>query len=194
MTKYILVRHGEPTYKELISLGYDKDKFSWAPLTEKGILDVEKISENKIFENSDILICSPYTRAMQTASIIGSRYNLKINPEILLHEWLPSTFATNEEFIYKIHLARKEWKLKYENPDFVYSSSFESFESVTNRVLGVLEKYTDYDKVIVVAHGILISMLFDNEVRLHTAEFTTITSDELEEKFDFHPKTLKKKY
>ena len=191
MTKFVLVRHGEPTYDELLSLGYEKDKFSWAPLTKEGILDVEKTAENEIFKNSDILICSPYTRTMQTASIIGQKYNLKLNPEILLHEWLPSTFNTTEEFVNKIHLAYKEWNLKKENLDFVYSENFESLESVQNRALRVLEKYTNYDKVIVVAHGILISMLFDSEVRLHTAEGTTITSDELEKKYNFHSKIKK---
>lgn len=192
MTKFVLVRHGEPTYEELMALGYNKDKYSWGPLTKKGVADVLKTAENEIFENSDILISSPYTRAMQTASIIGAKHNLMINPEILLHEWLPGTFDTPSNFISTVHLAHKEWLMKKENPDFVYSDGFESFESVQNRVLKVLEKYTDYDKVIVVAHGILISMLFDSEVRLHTSEFTTITSDELAEKYDFKVKKLQR--
>ena len=192
MTKFVLVRHGEPTYDELMKLGYNKDKFSWGPLTDEGVSDVLKTAENKIFDGSDILISSPYTRAMQTASIIGAKCDLMINPEILLHEWLPGTFNSTSEFVSTIHLAYKEYLMKKENPDFVYSDNFESFEHVQKRVLSVLEKYTNYDKVIVVAHGILISTLFDTEVRLHTAEFTTITSDELSEKYDFKVKKLTK--
>jgi len=192
MTKFILLRHGEPTYDELISLGYDQDRFSWSPLTKQGVLDVQKIAENTIFKNSDILISSPYTRAMQTASIIGNRYNLPINPEVLLHEWVPGTFSSNEEFVFQIRKAYEEWVLKKENPDFVYTTDFESFESVKNRVLTVLSKYTEYDKVIVVAHGVLISTLFDAKVRLHTSDFTTITSDEIFKDKDFKVKKIKR--
>ena len=75
MTKYILVRHGQPTYEEVINLGFKGHGIALAPLTERGIEEVKKTIKNKIFEDSDILISSPYPRAMQTASIIGKKYN-----------------------------------------------------------------------------------------------------------------------
>ena len=81
MTEFILVRHGEPTYKELRDLGFKGHGFSLAPLTEKGIQEVKEISKNEVFVNSDILISSPYTRAIQTASIIANEYNMDINVE-----------------------------------------------------------------------------------------------------------------
>jgi len=67
MTKFILVRRREPTYDEVGKLGFKGHGIALAPLTSEGIKEVEKTSENKIFENSDVLISSPYTRTMQTA-------------------------------------------------------------------------------------------------------------------------------
>ena len=85
MTKFILVRHGKPTYEKLLLEGYRGKEFSWAPLSEEGVLEIEKLAQNQIFEDSDLLVSSPYTRTMQTASIIGQKYNLQINPNVLLH-------------------------------------------------------------------------------------------------------------
>ena len=196
MTKFILVRHGEPTYEEVISLGFKGHGLAFSPLTENGINEVLKTAENEFFSDSDILISSPYTRAMQTASIIGNKYNLMVNVEVLLHEWIVDTnnnYNSNEEFIKNIKLAKKEWEMYLANPNFEFSKETESLLSVRKRILSVLERYCDYDKVIVVAHGLLISMLFEKKLKLHTGEFVVTTSEELEKKFDFVPKKLVKR-
>lgn len=191
MTKFILIRHGEPTYDEVISLGFKGHGIALAPLTENGINEVLKLCENKELEGSDILISSPYTRAMQTASIIGMKHNLMVNVEILLHEWLVDVhhnYNSTYEFTKNIKLAKKEWEEYLKNPNFVFSEDTESLLSVRNRALSVLENYCSYNKVIVVTHGLLISMLFNDKVRINTGDFTIVTSEELENNFNFKPK------
>lgn len=188
MTKFILVRHGEPTYDEV-----RPNNMVLAPLTENGKNEVLKMCENEIFENSDMLISSPYTRAIQTASIIGMKYNLIVRPEFLLHEWMvcPEYICySSGKFIRNLKIAKKEWKQYLMNPDFVFSEETESLLSVRKRALFVLERYCKYNKVIVVSHGMLISMLFNDEVKLHTGDFVVVTSEELEKNFDFKPKKM----
>ena len=195
MTKFILVRHGEPTYDEVGKLGFKGHGIALAPLTKNGISEVEKTAENEIFRNSDILISSPYTRTMQTASIIANKYNLRVNVEVLLHEWIPDlthNYNTVEEFTTNIRIAKNDWQQSLINPNYVLSDKVESLESVRKRGLSVLERYCDYDKVIVVTHGLLISMLFNEKVRLHTGDFIVTNSEELEKQFDFHPIKIKK--
>lgn len=196
MTKFILVRHGEPTYDEVGKLGFKGHGIALAPLTSEGIKEVEKTSENEIFENSDILISSPYTRTMQTASIIANKYNLRVNVEVLLHEWIPDlthNYNTVEEFTNNIRIAKNEWQERLVNPNYILSDKVESLENVRKRALSVLERYCNYNKVIVVSHGLLISMLFNEKVRLNTGDFIVTTSQELEKNFDFHPKKILKK-
>lgn len=196
MTKFILVRHGKTSYDEVVSYGFKGHGIAFAPLTEDGINEVLRMCENDVFEGSDVLISSPYTRTMQTASIIGEKYNLLVNVEILLHEWIVDTtnsYNSTDEFVKNIKLAKNEWLEYLENPDFNFSECTESLLSVRKRILSVLEKYCNYDKVIVVAHGLLISMLFEQKMKLNTGDFTVITSEELEERFDFKPKRLIKK-
>ncbi len=195
MTKFIFVRHGEPTYDEVEKLGFIGSGLDLAPLTDKGIMEVKETAKNKIFENSDILIASPYTRTMQTASIIASKWGLDINVELLLHEWLPDmtyTYKESEKFRENLKIAREEWENYQNDPSFKFSDKYETLENVRKRGLSVLEKYCDYDKVIVVAHLIFISMFFKDKIKLKTGEFIVTTSEELEKNFDFHPKKLKK--
>lgn len=186
MTKYVLVRHGEPTYKEVINAGFKGHGLALAPLTKKGIQKVKKTAKNEVFKNSDILISSPYTRAMQTASIIAKENGLDINVEVLLHEWivdLNNNYNTEEQFLQNIKKAKDEWEQKQINPNFKYSDDIEALENVRNRALKVLSKYTDYNKVIVVCHGLLISMLFKEKIRLSTGDFIIITDKELNNNF-----------
>lgn len=181
MTKYILVRHGEPTYEEVEKLGFKGHGFDLAPLTENGILEVKETINDKIFGNSDILISSPYTRTMQTASIIANKYNLDINVEVLLHEWIPDltgTYHTKEEMVRNLRIARKEYGLKLEEPNLSYSDDIEPLEEVKKRGIYVLEKYSNYNKVIVVTHGMVINMLTGE--KLHTGDYALFTSEELD--------------
>lgn len=195
MTEFILVRHGEPTYDEVVDAGFRGHGLALAPLSDKGIKEVKEIAKNDIFKNSDILISSPYTRAMQTASIIAKENDLDVNVEVLLHEWIPdlsNNYNTTEEFLKLIRLAKDEYVNSKNVPDFKFSDKTESLLHVRQRAFTTLEKYINYDKVIVVCHGLLISTLFKEKVKLHTGDFVMVTSDYLEENFSFNSKVRKK--
>ena len=187
MTKFILVRHGKPFYDDVIKAGFSGHGIAFAPLSEEGIEEVEKTSKDLIFMDSDILISSPYTRAMQTASIISSRYQIPINVELLLHEWIPdlsNKYNTVSEFTRNIHIAKDEYKRGKDDPNFHYNENIESLVHVRERALEVLSKYFDYDKVIVVTHGLLINTLFDEDIRLKTGEYFVVDSDYLIRRFN----------
>lgn len=181
MTKFILVRHGQPTYDEVIKEGFKGHGIAFAPLTTKGINEVKASAENSIFESSDILISSPYTRAMQTASIIGRRYNLDVNVELLLHEWIvdySNSYNTTEQFLKNIRRAKDEYKKSLDNPLFEFSVEFESLPHVRQRAISVLQKYLSYNKVIVVSHGLLINTLL-NGIKLDTGSFVMVSSEDI---------------
>ncbi len=182
MTKFILVRHGQPTYDEIVKLGFKGTGLALAPLTPKGINDVKETAKNKTFEKADILISSPYTRAMQTASIIAQKHHLDINVEPLLHEWIPdlsNNYNTEEEFLKLIKIAKHDWELKKQNHNHICNFKTESIEHVQERAIQALSKYLDYNKVIVVSHGLLISTLFYEKIKLQTANFIIVTDSEI---------------
>lgn len=174
VTKFILVRHGEADYSTTSKLGFKGHGLDLSPLTDNGREKVKELAKKDVFKNSSILISSPYTRAMQTASIIGKYNNLDINVEVLLHEWLPDlgfNYTTKQELIDALRLAKDECI----NGN-IRNISFESLLNVRNRVRSVLTKYLQYDKVIVVCHGIVISSLLDCNFKLSTAGYIEVDS------------------
>lgn len=71
MTTFYLIRHGEPTYKPIDErrfIGHGRDL---APLTENGIKGVKETALDNRLKNCEIIVSSPYTRALQTAAILS---------------------------------------------------------------------------------------------------------------------------
>ncbi len=174
ITNFILVRHGETDYSFVNANGFKGHGLDLASLTSNGIETVKKLAKNDVFKNSSILISSPYTRAMQTASIIGKYNNLDINVETDLHEWLPDlsfNYKTKEELLLALRIAKQECiNLRVKN------INIESLSHVRERTRNVLLKYLSYDKVIVVCHGIVISTLLDCNLKLITAGYIEVDS------------------
>lgn len=173
-TKFILVRHGEANYSKVRELGFKGHGLDLAPLSLNGIEKVKELAKKDVFKNSSILISSPYTRAMQTASIIGKENNLDVNVEVCLHEWLPDlsfNYTTKKELIDALRIAKEE--CLNGNIKNIY---IESLIDVKKRAIEVLKKYLTYEKVIVVCHGIIISSLLNCNFKLLPAGYIEVDS------------------
>lgn len=77
--KYILLRHGETEYqaKELDIL-YPKAQNPILPITENGKKQIKIIAKELEEEDIDLIYCSEYFRAKQTAEIVTKPLGLKV--------------------------------------------------------------------------------------------------------------------
>jgi broad specificity phosphatase PhoE len=148
----VFIRHGEPDYLPCDERGFIGQGRDLAPLTEKGVRQAEKVSYNELLHGSELIVSSPYTRALQTAAIISKNIGLNINVEVDLHEFIP-----DKTFLYKgaeeskiLHKDFMECKGVYPEGE---SRCWETIEEIVNRVIPVVDKYLEYKKIIVVAHG-----------------------------------------
>ncbi|MDX9692116.1 MAG: histidine phosphatase family protein [Acholeplasmataceae bacterium] len=162
-TKFILVRHGEPRYDEVRERGYVGMGYELGKLTENGEKQAEKVAKNALLKGADLIISSPYTRALQTAAIISNLTGIKLKVENDLHEWMPDTkfiFDYEVSDCYQAYFSSKGVQ------DSNQKYRFESYKHVKERVEKTLDKYMEYKKVIVVCHGIVISTLthFDDVI------------------------------
>lgn len=155
MTKLILIRHGEPDYSFVTERGFKGHGRDLAQLTPEGIGQAKAAAKDHRLDGAQLIVASPYTRALQTAAIISKERELDINIELDLHEWLPDlefNYISDAEVI----VAAKECsacKGEYIEED---KKNWEKLSVVSNRAFKSLEKYLNYDKIIVVAHGIVI--------------------------------------
>ena len=155
---FYLVRHGEPDYSEINTKIYKGFGSNMCPLTEKGRYQIKETSKDERLSGADLIITSPYGRALQTAAILSKELNADIIVETDLHEWL-----ANKNYI---HESDEKADANYEdfhNNNGRYPADnerdWETFEMMKARAVAVLEKYKNHDKVIVACHGMLIEAI-----------------------------------
>lgn len=78
----ILIRHGEPDYSPCEKRGFIGQGHDLAPLTPEGVSQARAVAESPLLEGAQLLLSSPYTRAMQTASEISRVTGLAIQVEL----------------------------------------------------------------------------------------------------------------
>lgn len=155
MQKIVFMRHSEPDYSFVEGKKYIGHGIDLAQLTEKGIQIAENASFDSRLNNAEVIVSSPYTRALQTAAIISKNRQLNIKVELDLHEWMPDLYfqySSNEE-------ARKVNRLCIDQKGVCPEDSkikYESLENVFNRAKKALLHYSGYKKIIVVTHGIVM--------------------------------------
>lgn len=158
MALFYLIRHGEPDYEAVASLGFYGFGRSFAPLSETGIKQVEATAEDSRLLDAEVIICSPYTRALQTAAIISRKINKNIIIEPELHEWIAdktNSLTSGEEAGL---LSKEFYEHEGEYPEN-QEMRWETLSSVRARIKRVADKYAQYDKVIMVGHGMAFRTL-----------------------------------
>ena len=152
MTQFYFIRHGEQDWDMIEKYNLRGQAIDLIPLTKIGINQAKKVSKDSRIIKSDIIICSPYTRALQTASIISKETGIDLNVEFELREWqsdLNFDYTSKNQLVelwhdYTLHKGiYPEGKLK----------PWETKENLKKRFDSVLVRYLKYSNVIVVAHA-----------------------------------------
>ena len=158
MALFYLVRHGEPIYDHMLENGFWGFGRDFAPLSEEGKKQAEATAKDARLKDAEIIVSSPYTRALQTAQIISRETGIRVEVDIDLHEWIPdqeNLYKTSEE---SFALAEEFTKFKGEYPQGK-KLKWESLSHMRQRIKRVADKYSDYDKVILVGHGMVFRSL-----------------------------------
>ena len=151
----LFIRHGEPNYDKVNDLSLVS---YLGELTEDGILQAKKVASDRRVAEAQLIVCSPFTRALQTAAIISRETLIPIAVEPGLHEWLADKshqFTLNARYgSESYHEFLEHNGVRDEN--CIYN--WESAEEIASRAYPVMEKYMNlgYKKIVVVAHAMLI--------------------------------------
>ncbi|MDO4299313.1 MAG: histidine phosphatase family protein [Lachnospiraceae bacterium] len=152
---FYLVRHGEPDYSERNSKIYQGFGVNLSPLTAAGIAQIKAAAQDPRLAGADVILSSPYTRALQTAAVLSKELGIEIAVETDLHEWL-----ANKSYIYESDEKAGQSYREYIEWNGVYpqgeEKDWETSAMMRERALRVLEKYRNCGKVIVACHGMLI--------------------------------------
>jgi uncharacterized phosphatase len=159
MTVYYLVRHGQPDWRwtegEHLT-GWLRD---FTPLTALGHAQANVTARDERLHNAELILSSPYTRALQTGAIISRILQVPLEVEFDLREWMPDVRGQIQTLEDVFAAARD-----FEACDGCHPSDFapeeqrhwESREALRNRMLGVLGRYRHFERVIVTTHEMAI--------------------------------------
>ena len=143
----IFVRHAEPDYILADEYKMNQIEKNFAPLTKEGRLAAKELQTHHEFLDADLIVSSPYTRALHTASIINQSLELDLEIEFNLREWL----ADKEGGYISLKERDRRWE-EYRSDEVVLNPPYESASELVERTRKVLNQYKDYKKVIVVCH------------------------------------------
>jgi broad specificity phosphatase PhoE len=152
---FYLIRHGKTDYSERNSKIYQGFGVNLAPLSDMGIQEIKNTAKDIRLHDANIILSSPYTRALQTAAILSKELHIDISVETDLHEWM-----ANKYYIYESDEQAERHYKEFIDSSGSYSDGteqeWEDIQTLKSRFIAVLNKYKQYDKVIVACHGMLI--------------------------------------
>ena len=160
---FYFVKHGKTDYSERNHKIYQGFGVNLAPLSELGIQQARQAAKDKRLQGADIILSSPYTRALQTAAILSKELNAPIAIETDLHEWL-----ANKNYIYDDDETAEKAYLEFESLNGKYPEGeekiWENAETIKKRVMAVLDRYSKYEKVVIACHGMMIQATTGTEL------------------------------
>lgn len=152
---FYFVRHGQTDYSERNTKIYQGFGVNLSKLSEAGVRQIKETAKDSRLQGADIIICSPYTRTLQTAAILSKELGVDIVIETDLHEWL-----ANKNYIYEDDETAEAAYAAYVRGGGAYPDgeepAWESASLIKQRVHRVLRRYSSCQKVIVACHGMMI--------------------------------------
>lgn len=159
MTVFYLIRHGEPTYQPVNDRNFIGHGLDLAPLTEIGIQQLKETSKDNRLKNCEIIVSSPYTRALQSAAILSKELGIDIEVDVDLHEWIPDIINFQHRTSEECFSLSRDFDLHNGIHPKGEVKVWETKENMKRRINGVLEKYLKYNRVIVVCHEMVIKTI-----------------------------------
>lgn len=161
MTTFYLIRHGEKNFAEKNVKFYHGLGDHMLTLSELGIKQITAAARDKRLKEAELIISSPYGRALHSAAILSKELGLDIRVETDLNEWQTDT-------IHYDYLSQEEADRNFQalhdnhgNHPEGETPAWESADQMKKRVFAVLERYRDYRCVIVSCHGTLMEYVLD---------------------------------
>lgn len=175
MTIY-LMRHGEPTYEDCFRMGLKGQGAELGQLTAAGIAQAEEGARDPRIQDADLIVSSPYPRALHTAAIVSRRIDRPIEVAVGIFEWMPDVDGA-EMSPQEIYDAWQEYKQSggVHLPEHRYHN-WETHAQLRARVLPWVLPYaqrTDIEKLLIVCHGGVMRALL-NEPSLRKIHFCEI--------------------
>lgn len=163
MAVFYFIRHGQMDGSMAGRKFYKGFAYNMMTLSEKGIAQIHETAKDSRLQRAELILTSPYGRALHSAAILSKDLNIEMRVETDLHEWLAD--RVSYEFL-PDEVAEASYRSLTENRGSHPEGApclWESASQMKERVWGVLDRYKAYGEVIVVCHGTLMQYVLGIE-------------------------------
>ncbi len=163
MAVFYFIRHGQMDTSMAGKKFYKGFAYNMMPLSEKGARQIHEAAKDGRLQDAELIITSPYGRAMHSAAILSKDLHIEMKVETDLHEWLAD--GVSYEFL-PDKLAADSYKSLTEHHGRHPKGAqcrWESVGQMKKRVMAVLDRYKGYRAVIAVSHGTLMQYVLGIE-------------------------------
>lgn len=169
----VLIRHGMTDYTPADERGFIGHGRDLAPLNEVGVAQAEAVALAPQLRDCQLILSSPYTRALHTAAIISRVTGLKLHVEMDLREWQPDRTHLYDSI-------QDVWasQAAYDEHRGIHPPGepplWESTQEMIDRLHPVLDRYlaAGWRKLAIVAHGMVIGRLTGIGAVQHCTPYT----------------------
>lgn len=153
-----LVRHGAVAYHELAAHApvYDGGRYDLAPLSDKGVRQVEHLVPELGRHRGGMVVSSPYTRALQTAAILAGALRCQLTVDLALHDWLPvrdGSRPMSAEIVAAKIAEYDEWKTVGTLP---LGRTWETDDEMRVRLRAAVARHRGGKPMLIVTHEVVI--------------------------------------
>ncbi len=178
------MRHGEPTYADTAAMGLRGQGAELGQLTAAGIAQAEAAANDPRIQDCDLIVSSPYPRALHTAAIVSRKTDCPIEVAPGIFEWIPA-LDWEDLSQQEIHDAWQEYKRN--GGVHLPGDRFHKWEThaqLRARVLPWILPYTernDLKKLLIVSHGGVMRALLNQPSlkKIHYCEILELTPEML---------------
>lgn len=159
--KIAFVRHGEPDFGAVSEYQpkYAGARYDLLHLSRAGCEQVLASVEPLRGAGASLILSSPYTRTLQTASILSRALDLEIVVEPNLHDWMPVADSTVFVTAALIEEKIKEYQLSRQTGRLPPRRTWETAEELKARVSRALEKHRHLPSIVVSTHEFVIQTM-----------------------------------
>lgn len=183
MTIY-LMRHGEPTFRDTAALGLPGMGAELGQLKPEGILQAEEAAKDSRIQDVDLIVASPFPRALQTAAVVSRYIDKPIDVAVGIFEWLPRI-----DYSAPSHTEIKEAWEEYKRNAGVHTPAdkypdWETHLQMRERARKAIQPYLerqDINKLLIVCHGGIMRALMNQPAlkKIHYCEIRELTPEML---------------
>lgn len=172
--KLYFIRHGETDWGLVEARGARGWAKDFAPLTPLGRLQIDTIARDYRLQEADAILCSTFTRALESAALLSRAINKPLFVEYDLHEWLPQKDPLADFDDRHLEEAKRTFGGVVPAGE---ESPWETLDEVRLRVLNVLKRYRRFSTLVVVTHGVVIGSIVGVQRLVDHAEIVPFDLD-----------------